>query len=244
MKVITVFKWLRNPQDALVKADGSIEWPGVKMSANDDDPAVMEIAAALASGDEIIALTIGDGDLAWAAARGATRTTVITDALTEVNSSVTGAILAAAVKHLGDAEVIIIGDSSWDYGVVSAFIGQLGRPALAGVTAAQLQEGCIQVTRKLGSVSQVLEVNTPLVLAAMATQSEKNEPSMKQVLTARKKPMEKLTLEELGFSSPFTTVSSLKTRFPDTPPAVLIKGDDPVCACEELMAALHTEGVL
>jgi electron transfer flavoprotein beta subunit len=244
MKVLVVFKWARNPQDALVGAGAGIDWPGVKMSANDDDPAVMEIAGTLAGGDEIIALTIGDGDASWAAARGAARTTVITDALVEVNSAVTGAALAAAARRFADVDAVLIGDSAWDYGVVSAFAGQLGFPAVARVTAAEVKDGCLYATRKLGSVSQILEIKTPAVLAVMATQAEKNEPSMKDVLMARKKPMEKLTLADLGFSSPFAAVTSLKTRFPDTPPAIIIDGADPASACEQLMSALHTDGVL
>jgi electron transfer flavoprotein beta subunit len=246
MKVIVVFKWCRNPQDALVGAGGNVDWPGVKLSASDDDPAVMEIAQAVAGDDEIAALTIGDGDLSWAAARGAARTLAITDTdtLAGENSTETGMALAAGIRRFGDADVVIIGDSSWDYGVVSAFAGQLGWPAVAAVTAAEAKDGKLYVTRKAGSVSHVLEVQTPVVLAAMATQSEKDEPSMKQVLAARKKPMEKVTLADLGFSAPVSGVNSLRTRFPDTPPAVLIDGADPEAACEQLMAALHMDGVL
>ena len=163
MKVIVIFKWCRNPQDALVGASGNVDWPGVKMSANDDDPAVMELAKSIAGEDEIIALTIGDGDTAWAAARGASRTLVITDARTEVNSSVTGAVLAAAVRRFEDVGAVIIGDSSWDYGVVSALVGQLGWPAVAAVTSAEPKQDCLQAVRKMGSVSHVLEVKTPAV---------------------------------------------------------------------------------
>lgn len=244
MKVIVVFKWSRNPQDALVRASGSVDWPGVKMSANDDDPAVMEIARTLAADDEIIGLTIGDGDTSWAAARGAARTMVVSDAFTETDSAVTGAILAAAIRRCEGVEAVIIGDSSWDYGVVSALTGQLGWPTLAGVTAAEVKQGSLLVTRKIGSISQVMEIKQPALLAAMANRAEQNEPSMKEVLMARKKPIEKLTLADLGFSSPGAAATSLKTRFPDTPPATIIDGADPAAACEQLMAALHMDGVL
>lgn len=244
MKVIAIFKWYRNPQDALIGASGNVEWPGVKMSASDDDPAVIEIAKSISGDNEIVALTIGDGDASWAAARGAASTLVITDALYDVNSSVTGAALASAVRLYDDIDAVIIGDSSWDYGVVSAFVGQLGWPAIAAVTAAEVKEGRLYVTQKAGSVSQVLEVQTPAVLAAMATQTEKNEPSMKQVLMARKKPIKKITMADLNLPAPSDAVNSLGTRFPDTPPAVLIDGGDPASACEQLLAALHMEGVL
>lgn len=243
MKIIVVFKWSRNPIDARVSADATVEWRGVKMSANDDDPAVMEIARALAQSGEIIGLTVGDGDTAWAAARGAGRTVVVADALTETNSEATGAVLAAAIRRIGDADAVIIGDSSWDYGVVSALTGQLGWPAVAGVVAAETEQGCLRVTRKMGSLAQVLEVKGPVVLAAVASRAEQNAPGMKEVLTARKKPVEQLTLADLDLA-PAIAVQSRGTRFPDTPPARLIDGADPAAACQELMAALSADGVV
>jgi electron transfer flavoprotein beta subunit len=243
MKVIVVFKWSRNPIDARVSADGTVDWRGVKLAASDDDPAVMEIARALAEGDEIIGLTMGDGDTAWAAARGAARTVVVTDALTATNSAATGAVLAAAIRRLAKVDAVIIGDSAWDYGVVSALTGQLGWPAVAGVVAAATEQGRLRVTRKLGNVAQVFEVKGPVVLAVSASRAEQNAPGMKEVLTARKKPVEKLALADLALA-PAIAVNSRGTRFPDTPPARLIDGADPAAACQELMAILSADGVV
>ncbi|MCL2782779.1 MAG: hypothetical protein FWD80_02230 [Propionibacteriaceae bacterium] len=243
MKVIAVFKWSRDPVDARVGVDGGIDWRGVKFAANDDDPAVMEVARALAQGDGIVGLTMGDGDAAWAAARGAARTVVIEDATTELNSMATGAALAAAVKHCGDADVVIIGDSSWDYGVVSALIGKLGWTAVAGVVAAEPVDNGLKVTRKNEGVSEVLWVGLPAVLGAVSTREEKSAPGMKDVLAARKKPMERLTLADLAPDST-AAVESRGTRFPSTPSAHMIDGADPVAASEELMAGLHADGVL
>jgi electron transfer flavoprotein beta subunit len=116
MKIIVVFKWSRNPIDARVSTDGTVDWRGVKMAASDDDPAVMEIARTLAEGGEIIGLTVGDGDTAWAAARGAARTMVVADALPGTDSAATGAVLAAAIRRMEGVDAVIIGDSAWDYG--------------------------------------------------------------------------------------------------------------------------------
>ncbi|MGI6451772.1 MAG: electron transfer flavoprotein subunit beta/FixA family protein [Desulfitobacteriia bacterium] len=243
MKVVVVFKWSRNPIDARVSSDGTVDWRGVKMAASDDDPAVMEIARALAEGDEIIGLTVGDGDTAWAAARGAARTVVVTDALSETNSSAMGAVLAAAIRRLPDVDAVIIGDSSWDYGVVSALTGQLGWPAVAGVVAATTEQGRLRVTRKMGNIAQDLEVKGPAVLAAVASRAEQNAPGMKEVLMARKKPVEQLTLADLDLT-PAIAVNFRGTRFPDTPPARIIDGADPAAACQELMAGLSADGVV
>lgn len=243
MKIIVVFKWSRNPIDARVSADGTVDWRGVKMAASDDDPAVMEIARALAGGDEIIGLTVGDGDTAWAAARGAARTVVLAEALTETNSMATGAALAAAIRRLADVDAVIIGDSSWDYGVVSALTGKLGWPAIAGVVAAEAEQDRLRVTRKMGSMTQVLEVKRPVVLAVVASREEQNTPGMKEVLMARKKPVEQLSLAELALA-PTATVNFRGTRFPDTPPACIINGADPAAACAQLMAILSADGVV
>lgn len=243
MKIVVVFKWSRNPQDARVGTDGSVDWRGVKMAVSDDDPTAMEVACSVANGGEVIGLTVGDGDVAWAAARGAARTVVVTEAQTDVNSSVTGAILAAAIRRVEGVDAVFIGDSDWDHGVVSALAGQLGWPAVAGVVSASVEQGSLQVTRKLGSALQVVEVKGPAVLAVSASRAELNVPGMKEVLAARKKPVEKLTLAELGLTLE-ATVNSKGTRFPDTPPARIIDGSNPMIACEQLVTALRADGVL
>jgi electron transfer flavoprotein beta subunit len=200
-------------------------------------------AGALAGDDEIVALTIGDGDASWAAARGASRTVVVSDALTVTDSAQTGAVIAAAVRRDGDADVVIVGDSSWDYGVVAALTGQLGRAAVAGVVSAEAGTGCVRVTRRMGAVQEVLQVDGPVVLAASASQEEKNPPGMKEVLKARKKPMEKLMVADLGLALR-DAAHSQGTKFPDTPSAHMIDGADPAAACEEFMAAMRTEGII
>lgn len=243
MKIIVVFKWSKNPQDARVGADGTVEWRGVKMAANDDDPTAMEVARSLVNDGEIIGLTVGDGDVAWAAARGAARTITVKDAQAEVNSSLTAAIIAAAINRVEDVDAVLIGDSAWDYGVVSALAGKLGWPAIAGVVSATPESDGLHVTRKIGSASQLLEVKGPVVLAVSASRAEQNVPGMKDVLVARKKPVEQLSLADLGIV-PAADVLSKGTRFPDKPPARIIDGSDPVVACEQLMTALRADGVL
>ncbi|MDR1069248.1 MAG: electron transfer flavoprotein subunit alpha [Gracilibacteraceae bacterium] len=245
MKIVVVFKWARNPLDARVSADAAVSWPGVKLAASDDDPAAMEIAVALAAGDEVVGLTIGDGDTAWAAARGAARTVVVTGTPGEADSAATGAALAEAVRRMAGVGAVLIGDSAWDYAVISALAGRLGWPAVAGVTAAACSEqGELRVTRRLGAAIQVLAAAGPVVLAVTASRAEKNVPGMKEVLAARKKPAEKIAAADLLDAAIAYRVQTQGTRFPDTPPARVIDGGDPRTACEQLIAALRVEGVI
>ncbi len=214
------------------------------MSASDDDPAAIGVAKDIATTDgEIIGLTIGDGDVAWAAARGASSSVVVTNVQTDVNSAATGTILAAAVRHIGDADVVLIGDSMWDYGVVVSLAGQLGWPTLANVVSATVKDGRLRVTRKVGGETQVVDVTGPAVLAVAASRAEQHVPSMKAVLAARKKPVIKLTLADLDVKST-AKVTSRGTKLPDTTSARIIDGADPAVAADELLIALRTEGIL
>lgn len=244
MKVIVVFKWSKNPQGARVGSGGSVGWRGARMAMNDDDPSAILVARDIAATNgEIVGLTLGDGDVAWAAARGASNSVVVTDAKTNVNSAATGAILAACVRRIGDADVVLIGDSAWDYGLVIALAGQLGWPTLANIVSATVEGGRLRVTRKIGSEIQVIEATGPVVLAVAASRAEQHVPGMKEVLAARKKPVLKLTLADLGVNST-TTVSLRGTKFPDTAAAWIIDGADAASAAAQLVTALRSEGVL
>jgi len=244
MKIIVVFKWAMNPQDARVGSDGSTDWRGVKLSASDDDPAALDVAKEIAASDgEIIGLTFGDGDLAWAAARGASSTVVVTDAQVGLDSAATGAILAAAIRQIGAVDVVLIGDSVWDYGVVAALAGQMEWPTLANVVSAKAQAGGLRVTRKTPGASEVVDLTGPAFLAVAASRAEQHVPSMKDVLAARKKPIIKLMLVDLDVKSAAKVISQ-GTQLPDTAPARIINGADPLAAVAELMKALRTEGIV
>jgi electron transfer flavoprotein beta subunit len=243
MKSIVIFKWSMNPQDARVGADGSVDWLGTKLAPNDDDPAAIGLAKDLAAGGEVVGLTLGDGDSAWAAARGANRTVVVADSPTGLDSAATGAALAAAVQFIGPADVVLVGDSSWDYGVVSALAGHLGWPALASVESAKLEGGQLRVTRKLGSAIQVVDVAGPALLAVAASRAEQHVPGMKEVLAARKKPITRLALADLKV--PATAAVALRgTRLPESGVARMFDGSDPAAAAAQVVAALRTDGVL
>lgn len=244
MKIVVVFKWSKNPEDARITSDGTVDWGSARMAVSDDEPAAIQIARELGTaGSEIVGLTIGDGDAAWAAARGASSTVIVTDAQSCADAAATAAILAAGVKRIGGADLVLIGDSAWDYGVSVALAGQLGWTALAGVASAKMNGDRLCATRKLGDATQVTEVALPAVLAVSASRAEKDPPGMKEVLAARKKPQVKVTLADLGVKKNGDLVS-LGTKLPDTPPAKIINGTDPAAAAAQLVAALYTEGVL
>lgn len=243
LKTVVVFRWTRNPQDAIVKADGSVNWAGVKMAPTDDDPEAMAIAKSLSSEDDIVGLTIGEGKTDWAAARGAASTIVIEDVHSNANGAKAAEAIAAAIKKAGDVDVVTIGDSDWDRAVVSALVGKLGWKAYAGVIAAEPKDGSLLVTVKTPDGSKIIQTDTPVLLATLALSQEENVPGMKQTLAARKKPVEKVLAADLGVD-PANATTAMGTRLPEGSSVVLFDGEDPEVAVGQLLDALRGEGVL
>ena len=242
MKTVIVYKWARNPEDAAVRNDGSIDWRNAKMTAGQDDFAALEAAKNIAGDGELIGLTIGDGDASWALARGVQQTTSITDASHLLDNAATASILAEAIKKIGGVEAVVIGDDEEYAGVPVALAGLLEWPALAHVSTATVVDGSVQIVRKHGSEEQTVSIAAPAVIAVSAAAPEKKAPGMKEQLMARKRPVTKLTLAEINASSE-DKLSSKGTRLPEIAAARIFDGDA-ASAAKQLVAALRDGGVL
>ncbi len=243
MKTVVVYKWARNVEDAVVRADGSIDWRGAKMAAGEDDPAALAAAKQVAtdSGGTVVGVTIGDGDASWALARGVEQALSVVDAPNLADNASTAAIVAAAIKSLGEIDVVVIGDSQQDAGVPVALAGELGWPAMVGLQSASVHDGQLQAIRKVGREQQTLSLPTPVVLGISAESAADQIPGMKELLAARKRPLTKVTLAELGTVP--CDLDSVECRKPDSTPSRLFDGD-PAQAAAQLVAALRAEGVL
>lgn len=243
MKTAVVYKWARAVTDALVRADGSIDWRNAKMTPGEDDPAALAAAVSVASDadGEVVGVTIGDGDASWALARGIEQAVSVTDAPDVTDNATTAAILAATVRHIDGVDLVLIGDSRQNQGVPVALAGELGWPCLVGLSRVFVQDGQVRATRRVGDELQTVAVPTPIVLAVSADSDVDRAPGMKEMLAARKRPVTKLTLADLGVVA--TDIVTLGSQRPASTPARVFEGD-PAAAAAQLVAALRAEGVL
>ncbi|WP_372595654.1 hypothetical protein [Actinotalea sp.] len=243
MRTAAVYKWAKDVGGAVVQSDGTVRWRSTKMAAGEDDHAVVATALRLAatSGGTAVGLTIGDGDASWALARGLTATTCIGDVPGMIDEASTAYALAAAVRA-GEIDVVLVGDAEEHLGMGAALAGHLGWPALAGVLSASASDGCVEAVRRTGDLDETVAVQTPVVLMISATAAEPKAPGMKELLAARKRPVEMVTTTELGVEVQ-DTVTAHGTRVPEVTAARLFTGD-PTQAAAQLIAALRTEGVL
>ena len=158
-------------------------------------------------------------------------------------------MLAAAVLHIGDVDLVITGDSSVDVGakmVPAVLAGQLGWPAVGEVTAVSGQAGVLQVERAVTGGTQVVEINGPAVLAAATDAAVPRVPGMKDILAAGKKPVETLEVAALDVPAGTGTITVTDTSRPDLKArkGQTIDTADPAAAAAELVAALRGAGAL
>ncbi len=258
MRIVVAYKWASDPQEATVGADGSVDWSRAKPGISDYDPVAIELARGLAAaaGGELIGLSAGPKGagvpIACKAAlsRGLDRTVVVEDdALLGAGTSGLAAVLAAAVRHIGDVDVVITGDSSVDVAakmVPTVLAGQLGWAAVAEVTAVSGQPGALRVERAVPGGVQVLEISGPAVLAASADAAVPRVPGMKDLLAAGKKPVEHLTAADLDRPAGSATVTVQSTSRParKARKGQILDTADPAAAAAELVAALRGAGAL
>lgn len=258
MKIVVAYKWASNPQDAAVGAGGTVDWSRAKPGISEYDPVAAELARRLAdaTGGEVIGLTAGtkqvDSTLARKAAlsRGFDRAVIVADdSLEGAGTTELATVLAAAVRHIGDVDLVITGDSSVDVGskmVPTVLAGQLGWPAVSEVTSVSGQAGAVRVERAIAGGSQVLEISGPAVLAASTDAAVARVPGMKDILSAGKKPVETLDVAALAVPAASATMTVTGTSRPDLKArkGQIIDTADPAAAAAELVTALRGAGVL
>ncbi len=152
MKVVVVYSWSRDPEAASVRSDGAIDWHNAKMAPGEDDAAALDVAKAVADGlgVELAGLTVADSDASWALARGVSQTTQVSGVADHVDDAATAAVLAAAVRRLGDVGLVVIGDCERHGGVGVTLAGLLGWPSLVGVHDATVRDGRVLAARRTG----------------------------------------------------------------------------------------------
>ncbi len=258
MRIVVAYKWTSDPEEATVRADGTVDWSRAKPGISTYDPVAMELARGLAqaAGAELIGVTAGGkgvgADIASKAAlsRGLDRVVIIEDeSLADAGRAELAAVLAEAVRHIGEVDLVITGDSSVDVAakmVPTVLAGELGWPAVAEVSAATGQDGRLRVERAIPGGTQVLEISGPAVLAAAADAAVPHVPGMKDLLAAGKKPVEQLDLAALNVPASSAVVTVTGRSRPDRKArkGQLIDATDPAAAAAELVSALRGEGAL
>ena len=124
------------------------------------------------------------------------------DALEGSDALVTARVLAAAIKR-NDFDLVIAGVESTDgyTGTMPSTLAELlGVPQVTFVKKIEGSNGSIKVDRQTEDGYHVVECPTPCVITVTAGVNEPRYASFKGIMAAKKKPMEQLSLSDLGLS--------------------------------------------
>lgn len=244
MKVMFCYKWERDSSEAAISHDGSLKWFNTQLKPSDDEAAAIACARQIAADTEgsLTAVTIGDGDTAWALARGADRAVRASSIMPSKDDAVTGAQLAEVIKASGAYDVVLMGDAQEFAGVVPVTAALLGLPLIAGVEDVAVDPehpDCLIAHRLTDKAHETLRIHTPALISVAATSSEKNLPSMRQILSAKKRPIEEL--DTANMHETHMTVKGIS--LPPRREVQMLEGDAQQ-AVAKLIAALRTDDSL
>lgn len=197
MKIVVCVKQV--PDTSLVKIDpvaGTLIRAGVPSIMNPFDKQALEEALLLkeANGGEVIVITMGlpqaDEILKEALAMGADEAALISDrALAGSDTLATSVALAAAIKYIGDVDLILCGKQAVDGDTAQVgpeMAEHLGIPQVTGSLKIVREGGKLLVDRDNENSSQTVCVEMPALVTVTRSDKEPRFPSIKGKMKAKK----------------------------------------------------------
>ncbi|HEX4830588.1 MAG TPA: electron transfer flavoprotein subunit beta/FixA family protein [Trebonia sp.] len=179
-----------------------------------------------AEGGEVTILSVGPGkaldSIRKALQMGAHKGVhVLDDQIAGSDALATSAVLAAALSKL-EFDLVIAGSESTDAraGVVPAMLAErLGLPQLTLASKVDVAGGAVTVRRMSEDGFDVVEAPLPAVVSVVEKTNEPRYPSFKGIMAAKKKPVQSLSLSDLGLAADGIGLGGSLTEVADFEPA-------------------------
>lgn len=232
---------------------------GVKKKISELDKRALEAAIQTkdAVGGEVVVLSMGDDKtntaLLAALAMGADGAYIVIDLeLTGLDTNATSKVLEAAMKEIGEYDLIISGEMTLDS--MSSQIGPrlaelLGLPQVTYVKKFSVADGKVTAVRDLEDMDEVVEVALPALITVTREINEPRIPSLMKIMRAKKKPRVVWDAAALGLDTGEIKAMSFVTITDVTAPLVerkqiKIEANTVKEAAAKLAEALAGEGVI
>ncbi|MGN6325552.1 electron transfer flavoprotein subunit beta/FixA family protein [Pseudolysinimonas sp.] len=202
-------------------ATGRVDRTDGEQVIDEIDERALEVALAHRDGDkatEVVAVVMGPAQAADAVKKalstGADSAVhVVDDGLAGADAGLTAAALAGALRA-GSYDLVIAGNVSTDGrgGVVPAMIAEhLGIPALSSLDTVEIGADAVGGSRTTDAGQETLRAPLPALVSVTERVPEARFPNFKSIMAARKKPVQRLALADLGVASAARSVV-LETR--------------------------------
>jgi len=244
MQIVVLVKHVAEPDAAWGYTDDlTVDRASLEGRLSELDEYAVEQALQIAEkneGSEVTAICIGPEGAVDAARKalqmGVDKAVhVVDDAIAGSDAVATSLILAEAIKKIGIPDLIVTGMASTDAGtsLVPAMLSErLGLPQVTFASVVETQGDQVRAKRDGDLATEVIGATLPVVLSVTDQTGEPRYPSFKGIMAAKKKPLEVLTLSDLGvdagqvgLSVAWTAVESTTARPPRTA-GEIVKDED------------------
>jgi len=256
LKIIACIKQVPDSEAKVSASGGQISWGEAPLVINPFDEYAVEGALQQkeAGGGTVTALCIGPESakdaLKHALAMGADNAILVSDpALSGLDTQGAARLLAAAIKKIGDVDMVIFGRQTLDdgFGVTGPQTARaLGWPMLGLSGQIKVQDGTVQVERVIEEGRQSLSAKLPAVLSVVQSIGEPRYPSFMGIRKASKAEIPVWSLADLGIQAPAPVVTRTEVMTPPVRDAAceIITGESPAAIAETLVDKIMAEKVL
>jgi electron transfer flavoprotein beta subunit len=211
MNVVVCVKQIPDPAEpGKLEADNTLDRSG-KLILDESDSYGVEMALQLvdaAGGGEVTLVSMApNGEtsgLRTALAMGAAKAILVSDdALSGAGALDTAKVLAAAIKRAEPELVLTATESSDGYtGTVPEQVAALlGLPSITFAKQVEIADGTVKVRRQTEAGYDECEAPLPALVSVTAGVVEPRYPSFKGIMAAKSKPVDQLTVADLGIDA-------------------------------------------
>jgi electron transfer flavoprotein beta subunit len=169
------------------------------------------------------------------------------EALAGSDAWATSLALAAAVRTLGDVDLVITGMASTDgeTSLVPAQLAErLGLPQLTFASSLEVSGSTVTIQRDGDGVTETVEAELPALVSVTDQANEPRYPNFKGILAAKKKKIATLSLAEVGLDAgqvgaagSLTAVESAQPRPPRAAGTIITDEGDAGVKLVDFLAA-------
>jgi electron transfer flavoprotein beta subunit len=211
MNVVVCAKYVPNPNGIPeLGEDNLLKREGVEGALDPGDEYGVEAGLQIADsqGGEVTVVSMGPGPATSAVRKalsmGAHKAVLITDdSLKGSDALATAKVLAAAIKRQ-EFDLVIAGVESTDgyTGTLPMTLAEmLGVPSVTFARKIEVSDGTVKVERQTALGYDVVECALPAVVTVTAGATEPRYPTLKGIMQAKQKPLDKLSLSDLELSA-------------------------------------------
>ncbi|MEW9668041.1 electron transfer flavoprotein subunit beta [Ammoniphilus sp. 3BR4] len=250
MNILVLVKQTFDTEEKIVIQNGKINEDGVEFILNPYDEYAVEEAVKIKedTGAEVTVLTVGpsraESSLRTALAMGADKGIFI-ELEDEADEFTLAKLITAAIK--GEKyDLILGGNMAVDSGAGQVAIRvaeELGMPHVSTITKLSLEGSKATVERDVEGDAEIIEVNLPFLATAQQGLNEPRYPSLPGIMKAKKKPLNRLSVGDMGLSEEELTVRTkvLEQYLPPKKQAGRVLDGEIKQQVSELVQLLRTE---